>query len=121
MIGVIFSALTLRIQIPIWAVLAAFLVASGASAVAVHRAVVGVRQEQELVASKARVQALSDINREVARRTGELEKANADFESATTSAEDELEKANAEIADLLSRPVPSDCRVDDDLLGRLRN
>lgn len=121
----VLGILTFGLTIPVWAILAVFLWVqfdkSSAIRTAVNRAVTELVAGAELEAERAKGQALSKINAELAGKAAALETANRRFSDSLKEAQSDLETANEQLADILAQPVNLKCAVDASLLDRLRN
>jgi hypothetical protein len=124
--------LTFGITLPVWFFLAGgvwlWVDKASAARVAVDRAVTRLVAGAELdalretAAANARLAAFRDGEiAEARRRQGALEAANAALSGQQAANDIENKRLIDELDELASQPPPADCRVNPDLLRRLRN
>jgi len=119
------TVLTFGLTLPVWFVLCVGLwvyIDKGSTVrLAVDRAVTELVTGAELEAAQARVQALEQINTELAGRAAALGTANSRFAESLLQSQTDLENANEQLSDILATPVNLDCVVDGFVLKRLRS
>jgi len=121
----IWKLASLTVTIPLWLIVAAWLVlrldAFADQRAAVHRAVSDLVDGAELQAERAKVAALETLNAIEAQKALAAEQALADLSARAAESQRKLEDADDEIRELLARPVNDQCLVDADLFQRLRD
>ena len=119
------TVLTFGLTLPVWFVLCVglwvYIDKGSAVRLAVDRAVTELVTGAELEAAQARVQALEQINTELAGRATALGAANSRFAESLLQSQNDLENVNDQLADVLATPVNQLCVVDGSVLKRLRS
>lgn len=118
-----FALIGVTIPIGLIVIAGAWLYFDRSSAIrdAVDRAVTELVAGAELEAARQRNVALLQIVEEQRRRAEAAGRARDEFERAKAEAEAKIGDLADEIAELESRPVAADCRVDPAILDRLHN